>query len=40
MKAIQKELAGEKSAKEISVELAKQSDWSRKEIYALVNQNK
>jgi hypothetical protein len=30
----------EKSAKEISVELAKQSGWSKKEIYAMINQNK
>jgi len=35
--AIQKELTGEKSAKEISVELAQVSGWNKKEIYALIN---
>lgn len=40
LSAIGMELAGEKSAKEISVELAKVSGWNRKEIYALINQNK
>jgi 16S rRNA (cytidine1402-2'-O)-methyltransferase len=35
--AIQKELTGEKSAKEISVELAQISGWNKKEIYALIN---
>jgi 16S rRNA (cytidine1402-2'-O)-methyltransferase len=34
------ELKSEKSAKEISAELAKQSGWSKKEVYALINQNK
>jgi len=38
--AIDLELQNEKSAKEISVDLAKQSGWSKKEIYALINQNK
>jgi 16S rRNA (cytidine1402-2'-O)-methyltransferase len=40
LKAIQRELKTEKSAKEISVELARQSGWSKKEVYALINQNK
>jgi hypothetical protein len=35
--AIQKELQSEKSAKDISVELAEQSGWHKKEIYALLN---
>ncbi|HET6596218.1 MAG TPA: 16S rRNA (cytidine(1402)-2'-O)-methyltransferase [Anaerolineales bacterium] len=39
-KAIESEMKTEKSAKEISVELAKQSGWSKKEIYAMINQNK
>jgi 16S rRNA (cytidine1402-2'-O)-methyltransferase len=34
--AIQNELKNEKSAKEISVELAKRSDWNKKEIYRLI----
>jgi len=38
--AIERELLGKKSAKEISVELAEQSGWNKKEIYALINQNK
>ena len=38
--AIERELKTEKSAKEISVELAEQSGWNKKEIYSLVNQNK
>ena len=38
--AIEVELQNEKSAKEISVELSKQSGWNKKEIYALINQNK
>lgn len=38
--AIGRELAGEKSAKKISVELAKVSGWNKKEIYALINKNK
>jgi 16S rRNA (cytidine1402-2'-O)-methyltransferase len=40
MQAIERALKNGKSAKDISSELAKQSGWSRKEIYALVNQNK
>jgi 16S rRNA (cytidine1402-2'-O)-methyltransferase len=40
MKAIERELEDGKSAKDISSELAVQSGWSKKEIYALVNQNK
>ena len=35
--AIERELLAEKSAKEISVELAEQSGWHKKEIYALLN---
>ena len=38
--AIELELRNEKSAKDISIELAKQSGWKKKEIYALINQNK
>jgi 16S rRNA (cytidine1402-2'-O)-methyltransferase len=38
--AIDNELKSEKSAKEISAELAKQSGWNKKEIYTLINQNK
>jgi 16S rRNA (cytidine1402-2'-O)-methyltransferase len=38
--AIEVKLQNEKSAKEISVELSKQSGWNKKEIYALINQNK
>ena len=38
--AIERELKNERSAKEISVELAEQSGWNKKEIYALINQNK
>jgi len=37
---IKRELINEKSAKDISAELAAQSGWSKKEIYALINQNK
>jgi 16S rRNA (cytidine1402-2'-O)-methyltransferase len=36
-KAIKKELKAGKPAKEISAELAEQSGWNKKEIYALVN---
>jgi len=39
-RAIEGELKSEKSAKEISAELAKQSGWNRKEIYSLINRNK
>ena len=35
--AIKKELKGEKSAKEISAELAERSGWKKKDIYALIN---
>jgi 16S rRNA (cytidine1402-2'-O)-methyltransferase len=38
--AIENELKNEKSAKEISTELAKQSGWNKKEIYTLINQSK
>ena len=38
--AIEKELQGEKSAKDISTELAEQSGWNKKEVYQLVNKNK
>jgi len=40
LESIKKELEAGKSAKEISSELAEQSGWNKKEIYALVNQNK
>ena len=40
LKAIRKELKKDKSAKEISTELAEQSGWNRKDIYSLINQNK
>ena len=40
LKAIKKELQSGKSAKEISAELSEQSGWNKKEVYALVNQNK
>jgi 16S rRNA (cytidine1402-2'-O)-methyltransferase len=38
--AIELELRSEKSAKEISADLARQSGWKKKEVYALINQNK
>ena len=38
--AIQRELEGGKKAKEIATELAGQSGWSKKEVYALVIQGK
>src|SRR6266487_2098595 len=38
--AIEWELQSEKSAKEISTQLAEQSGWNKKEIYTLINQNK
>jgi 16S rRNA C1402 (ribose-2'-O) methylase RsmI len=38
--AIENELKSEKSAKDISAELARQSGWNKKEIYTLINQNK
>ncbi len=40
LKAIKKELKADKSAKEISAELAEPSGWNKKEIYALINLNK
>ena len=40
MQAIEKQIEDGRSAKDISSELAMQSGWSKKEIYALVNQNK
>lgn len=40
LEAIKKELKVGESAKKISAELAEQSGWNKKEIYALVNQNK
>lgn len=40
LEAIRRELQADKSAKEISAELAEQSGWNKKEIYALVNQHK
>lgn len=36
-RAIQRELKAEKSAKEISVQLAETSGWSKKEIYSFIN---
>lgn len=38
--ALKKELQAGKSAKEISAELAERSGWNKKEVYALINQNK
>src|SRR5262249_48364751 len=35
--AIEKELMNERSAKEISAELAQQSGWNKKEIYSQIN---
>ena len=40
IEAIKKELDSGKSAKEISNELAEQSGWGKKEVYALINQIK
>jgi 16S rRNA (cytidine1402-2'-O)-methyltransferase len=37
-RAIERERKNEKSAKEISIELAKQSGWTKKEVYRLINQ--
>lgn len=37
LKAIKKELKAGKSAKEISVTLAEQSGWNKKEVYAVIN---
>jgi len=39
LKAIKKELKKEKPSKQISVELAEQSGWNKKEIYNLINKN-
>ena len=38
--AIEQELQNERSAKEISVALAKRSGWNKREIYSLINQKK
>ena len=35
--AVERELMGEKSAKDISAELAEESGWSKKEIYSFIN---
>src|SRR6185369_4112918 len=40
MAAIEKERLREKSAKDISVELAEQSGWNKKEVYRLINRDK
>lgn len=40
LQAVKEELQAGKSAKEISAELAGQSGWNKKEVYALVNQKK
>jgi 16S rRNA (cytidine1402-2'-O)-methyltransferase len=40
LRAIKKGLKTDRSAKEISAELAQTSGWSKKEVYALMNQNK
>jgi 16S rRNA (cytidine1402-2'-O)-methyltransferase len=40
LKAIKKELKTGKSTKEISAELAQLSGWNKKEVYAMINQNK
>jgi 16S rRNA (cytidine1402-2'-O)-methyltransferase len=38
--AIEKELLGEKSAKDISLELAEQSSWNKKDVYRLISRDK
>jgi 16S rRNA (cytidine1402-2'-O)-methyltransferase len=38
--AIERELLTERSAKDISIELAEQSGWNKKEVYALINRKK
>jgi 16S rRNA (cytidine1402-2'-O)-methyltransferase len=38
LRAIERERKAEKSAKEISADLAKQSGWNKKEVYRLINQ--
>lgn len=40
LRAIQRELKTEKSAKEISVELVKSSGWNKRDIYSLINSMK
>jgi len=40
LEEIKKELQAEKSAKEISANLAEQSGWNKKEVYGLVTRNK
>ncbi|HAV78654.1 MAG TPA: 16S rRNA (cytidine(1402)-2'-O)-methyltransferase [Anaerolineae bacterium] len=40
LEAIKSELQNERSAKDISADLAVQSGWSKKDIYALINRNK
>jgi 16S rRNA (cytidine1402-2'-O)-methyltransferase len=40
LKAIQRELKTEKSAKEISAELVKPSGWNKREIYSMINSMK
>jgi 16S rRNA (cytidine1402-2'-O)-methyltransferase len=40
VKAIERELKTEKSAKEISVDLVKPSGWNRRDIYSLINSMK
>jgi 16S rRNA (cytidine1402-2'-O)-methyltransferase len=40
LKAIKKELKAGKASKEISVELAEQSGWNKKEVYAVINSMK
>jgi 16S rRNA (cytidine1402-2'-O)-methyltransferase len=40
LRAIQREMKTEKSAKEISAELVKPSGWNRREIYSLINSMK
>lgn len=37
LEAVEQQLSGEKSAKEISVALAEQSGWNKKDIYRLIN---
>ena len=38
LRAIERERKAEKSAKEVSADLAKQSGWNKKEVYRLINQ--
>jgi 16S rRNA (cytidine1402-2'-O)-methyltransferase len=37
VKAIEREMKAEKSAKEISAELVKPSGWNKRDIYSLIN---